>query len=218
MKKQLERLMFIGIGGLIAIISFSIGNTEKNTAKAQDEAPIVDIIRCRELQVLDKKGNKRISLSLDGDGDTAYVILREKDESINGMFYASEHGSDLVLDPGDSHKIHLATDKVSSGISLGNGANSIRLSTFDGLGSFVWVHAKSTIPGVFQSGMELHAHSNGAHVDVEERVRLESKNNVAQVAIFNKASKKVGAFAVIDDGSGILVTGDKQGKSTGTVP
>ena len=43
MKKQVERLLFIGIGGLIAIISFSIINIEKDTADAQKKRPIIGI-------------------------------------------------------------------------------------------------------------------------------------------------------------------------------
>lgn len=37
MKKQVERRMFIAIGGLIAIIAYSLGDIDKDTAIAQEK-------------------------------------------------------------------------------------------------------------------------------------------------------------------------------------
>lgn len=60
MKKQVERLMYITIGGLIAIIAYSLGNIDKDTANAQEN--VVDLIRCRRLEVIGKNGKTVASL------------------------------------------------------------------------------------------------------------------------------------------------------------
>ena len=60
MKKQVERLMFIAIGGLIAIIAYSLGDIDKDTATAQEN--VVDLIRCRKLKVIGKNGKTVASL------------------------------------------------------------------------------------------------------------------------------------------------------------
>ncbi|MCG9129126.1 hypothetical protein JT359_16170 [Candidatus Poribacteria bacterium] len=202
------------IGCLFTIAGYILASLGDGTIHAQQDEQVIDKIVCRELEILDKKSTKRISLSLGDNEDTAFVTLYDKDGFINAMFYSSDHGADLTL----GSQVHLSSDKLSSGLSLKSGANTIKLSTFDELGSFIWVHAKSAIEGVFQSGLEIHAHANGAHVDIEERIKLESKNNIAQIGIFNKASKKVGTFTVNDNGNGILVIGDKQGNVLGRVP
>lgn len=62
MKKQVEKLMFIAIGGLIAIIAYSLGNINKDTATAQEDVPIIDLIRCRKLEVIGKNGKTVASL------------------------------------------------------------------------------------------------------------------------------------------------------------
>lgn len=56
MKKQVERLLFIAIVGLIAIIAYSLGNIDKDTATAQEDVPIVVLILCRKLEVIGMNG------------------------------------------------------------------------------------------------------------------------------------------------------------------
>ena len=199
-----QKLGYMLIGCLFTIAGYILASLGGDTTHAQQNEQVIDKIVCRELEILDKKGTKRIRLSLGNNEDTAYVTLYDKDGFINAMFYSSDHGADLTL--GSHSQVHLSIDKHSSGLSLRSDANTIKLSTFDELGSFIWVHAKSAIEGVFQSGLEIHAHANGAHVDIEERVKLESKNNIAQIGIFNKASKKVGAFTVDDNGNAVIRT------------
>ena len=200
-----QKLTYMLIGCLFTLAGFvlsSLFNTPTHVQAQDEKKAVFDKVVCRELEILDKKGTKRISLSV-GE-DTAYVTLHGEDGFINAMFYASKDDAGLTL--GSNSSVHLTTSEFDSGLSLSKGANRIMLKTFDKHGSYVLVHAKSDIVGVFQSGLEIHAHANGAYVDIEERVKLESKNNIAQIGIFNKASKKVGAFTVDDNGNAIIRT------------
>lgn len=119
MKKQLERLMFVGIGGLIAIISFSIGNTEKDTANAQDQTPIVDTIRCRKLEVLDKDGKTVASLD----------ALELEIEKIMG----NSPGGTLRLFNGDGKQGVILDSEGMLGLSSKDGEGSVLLSSGSGL-------------------------------------------------------------------------------------
>ncbi len=52
--------MFIAIGGLIAIMAYRLGNIDKDTTTTQEN--VVDLIRCRRLEVIGKNGKTVASL------------------------------------------------------------------------------------------------------------------------------------------------------------
>ena len=113
MKKQVERLMFIAIGGLIAIIAYSLGNIDKDTATAQEN--VVDLIRCRRLEVIGKNGKTVASLD----------ALELEIEKIKGIL----PGGTLRLFNGDSKQGVILDSEGMLGLSAKNGEGTVLLSS-----------------------------------------------------------------------------------------
>ena len=77
MKKNLEKVMYMSIGAVIALLSFSFGNIHRDTANAQGEAPIVDLIRCRQLEIVNTDGLNKVILSSNEQGGSVDVFSED---------------------------------------------------------------------------------------------------------------------------------------------
>ncbi len=82
MKKKLEKIMYMGIGAAIALISFSLGNMHRDTANAQGEGPILDRIRCRQLEIVNPVGDKAVVLGTYEDGGVVRVLGKDGGEIV----------------------------------------------------------------------------------------------------------------------------------------
>lgn len=72
MSRLVERLMFIALGALIAIISYTLAGIQKDNTN-----PIVDIIRCRQIEVVNK--NEKTAATLSASQEGGMLILYNKD-------------------------------------------------------------------------------------------------------------------------------------------
>ena len=89
MKKNLEKAIYMGIGAVIAFISFSLGNIHRDTASAQEEAPIVDLIRCRQLEIVNAQGRSGVVLESSEHGGNVFIFGKEAKGAALGI---GEHG------------------------------------------------------------------------------------------------------------------------------
>lgn len=55
----------MAFGSLLTLIGYHFGNIDNNNANAQENAPIVDVIRCRSLVIVGDDNTHRIILSTD---------------------------------------------------------------------------------------------------------------------------------------------------------
>ena len=86
MKKILTKVGYMAFGSLLTLIGYHFGNVDNNSANAQENAPIVDEVRCRSLVIVGDDNTPRITLgtesrvSLGVDlNDSGTIVIREKD-------------------------------------------------------------------------------------------------------------------------------------------
>ncbi len=203
MNKKLEKVMYMGIGALIALISFSLGNLHRDNANAQGGTPIVDLIRCKRLEVVDAAGNNRIILRTNQDDGrvdvyNGHVSIYDKAGKLGATLYINEDGGRMYI-----------YDKAGkSGASLSTDENGGRMSVFGKAG---------------MSAASLGTDEDGGRVGVRSKdgktgATLGITKYGGGVAIFNRGEQNVGQFSVTDRGGGLLLTKDKHGYRTGNVP
>lgn len=131
MKKSLEKVMYMGIGTVIALLSFSLGNLHRNTANAQGEAPIVDLIRCKQLEIVNADGLNNVILSSNEQGGSVEVY---SEELLLGKvrLSISENGGEVSVH-GKNYKdlasLRITTDGGSVAVRGENGKGGAVLST-----------------------------------------------------------------------------------------
>lgn len=241
MKKSLEKVMYMGIGAVIALLSFSLGNLHRNTANAQGEAPIVDLIRCRQLEIVNADGLNNVILSSNEQGGSVEVF---SEELLLGKVRLSinENGGEVSVRGGKNYK-----NLASLGISTHGGSVSVRTEDDKG-GAALGANEDGGAVGI--SGKEgkialLYNDKNGVLMDFYGRedqrlslamtdkfggtvlisgegeqggVFLSTDEYGGSISILNNVGKIVGQFSVSDIGSGMLNTRDKHGYKTGSVP
>lgn len=65
MKNILTKASYMALGCLLTLIGYHFGNVDNNSANAQENAPIVDVIRCRSLVIVGGDNTHRIILGTD---------------------------------------------------------------------------------------------------------------------------------------------------------
>ncbi len=196
MKKNLEKVMYMGIGAVIALLSFSFGNIHRDTANAQGEAPIVDLIRCRRLEIVNADGLNKVILSSDEQGGS--VDVRTEDNKGGAFLSANEYGGAVGIGGKEEKGIALLYNHKDSAIMdfYGGESQKLRLMMTDEFGGNVLIFGKDEQSGVF----------------------LRTDKYGGGIGILNKSGKVVGKFSVSDIGGGMLNTRDKHGYKTGSVP
>ena len=172
MKKKLEKLMYMGLGALIAFGGYLFGTLHSNNVDAQLAPTDVEYneIRCRNLKIVDADGKPSIEL-VPGE-------LRIVDE---------------------------------------NGQRRVSLVFHDGMG-IVSLHGENQQNAV---GLVSQSNGDGAVVvfkDGKRAVGLGTNNTGGIMTIGNKGGQVVVQTAVSDIGSGTIVTKDKLGYQTVSLP
>ena len=62
MKKVLTKVGYMAFGCLLTLIGYHFGNIDDSNVNAQENAPIVDEVRCRKLVIVGRDGTPRITL------------------------------------------------------------------------------------------------------------------------------------------------------------
>ena len=238
MKQKLEKLMYMGFGALIVLIGYSLGTNQSDHVNAQTESSVVEEIVCRQLKIVDeqgktvaflgKKGNdfdfrhvlniyntkgkavfsagttifkedgtKGVSAVKDLSDDFGTVYVRGRDGETSIALMTNVFGGNVsVSGPDDKTKARLSTSAIGGRISVSgpDGKTEVRLFTREDDG-YVSVRKK----GGGSSQLFTNEYGGG-------------------MAIFNKADENVGQFSVGDKGGGVIITKDKHGYRTGSVP
>ena len=137
MKKKLERLMYMGLGAVIAVGGYFFGTFHSDQVDAQLQTDNVEYneISCRKLTLVDEKGQTKIKL--DGDGIAIYnkdgkpvVMIAQTPYSSGAIAIYNKDGKPVVM---------IAPNEVDSGAIVtynkdGKGATKIA-TTPDGSGA-----------------------------------------------------------------------------------
>ena len=192
MKKSLERVLFMCVGGVLVLLGgVFLPQNEQVKAQNTDERVFGTII-CRELKVVDALGQVRAGLGSDEKGGFVTVIGKDKRGILMPVVAITENeygGSVLIM----------GKDKKSAA------GMSIQESLPGRFGGIVVVKNDESQPNIatdiMRGSVSIHAVENGGGL-----------------AIFNNAGKTVVMLGVSNTGGGMLLTGDKYGNETGRVP
>ena len=117
MKKQLERCMYMGIGAFIALISWTLAEIHNAPVNAQDAGPlVVDKIVCRELQVVDAKGNNKVILSTALGGGT--VVVWDEEGKGAGILNTNNEGGVLSVYGKDKGMVQLSINEYGGIVNV----------------------------------------------------------------------------------------------------
>ncbi len=101
MKKSLERLLFMGVGGVLVLLG-GVFLPQSKQVNAQDLSKrVIDTIVCKKLQVVDNLGNIRVGLGYDETGGFVAVTGKHKTGNFKPVIYITENnlgGSIHVFD------------------------------------------------------------------------------------------------------------------------
>lgn len=172
MKKKLEKLMYMGLGALIAFGGYLFGTLHSDNVDAQLAPADVEYneIRCRNLKIVNADGKSSIEL---------------------------EPGELRIVDE--------------------NGQRRVSLLFLDGVG-IVGLQGENR-----QTAISLISRSNGdgtvtVFKDGKPAVYLGTNNTGGIMKILNKSEQAVVETAVANIGAGAIVTKDKLGYQTGSLP
>ena len=192
MKKSLERVLFMYVGGVLVLLGGALlPHGEQVNAQNTGEQMFGTII-CRELKVVDALGRIRAGLGFDEKGGFVTVIGKDK----RGI-----------------HKPVVAITENEGGGSIfiigKDGKSAVGLSIQEHIqgrfGGFIMVKNDesqyNSITNITKGAVSIHAAENGGGV-----------------AVFNNAGNNVVMLGVSNTGGGALLTGDKYGNETGSVP
>ena len=192
MKKSLERILFMCVGGVLVLLGGTfLAQNEQVNAQNTDER-VFDTIICRELKVVDALGQVRAGLGSDEKGGFVTVVGKDK-KGISMPVVAiteNEYGGSIFI---------LGKDRKSAaGLSI-----------------------QEHLPGRFGGIMMVkndESQPNIATNITRGAVSIHAAENGGGMAIFNNAGKNVLMLGVSNTGRGALLTGDKYGNETGSVP
>ena len=149
-------------------------------------------IICRELKVVDALGQIRAGLGSDEKGGFVTVIGKDK----RGL-----------------HKPVVA-------ITENEGGGSIFIMGKDGK-SAVGLSIQEHFPGRFGGFIMVKNDESQSNITADimkGAVAIHAAENGGGLVIYNNAGKSVGVFGANDTGRGVLLTGDKDGNETGSLP
>ena len=192
MKKSLERVLFMCIGGVLVLLGgmFSPQNKQVN-AQNMDEHMFGTII-CRELKVVDTLGQVRAGLGFDEKGGFVTVVGKNKRGHLTPVVALTEN------EYGGSIFVMGKNRKSAAGLSIQE-------------------HLPGRFGGIIIAKNDESRHNITSNI-IKGSVSIHAAENGGGLAIYNNEGKTVGLFGVNDIGSGVLLTGDKYGSETGTLP
>ena len=188
MKKSLERILFMCVGGILVLLGGAFLPQSEQVNAQNTRERLFETIICRELKIVDALGQVRAGLGSDEKGGFVTVVGKDK----SGIFTPvitlteNEHGGTLLVKGKDR----------KSAASL-----SIQESLPGKFGGIVVVKNDASSRNVTSGIAYLYAAEYGGGL-----------------AIYNNTGKNVGLFGTGDTGGGVLQTGDKYGNKTGNVP
>ena len=188
MKKSLERVLFMCVGGVLVLLGGAF-LPQSGPVEAQNTSEhVFDTIICRELKVVDAFGQVRAGLGSDEKGGFVSVFGKDK-RGIRMPVVAiteNEHGGSIFI---------LGKDRKSAA------GLSIQEHLPGRFGGIIMVKNDESQPNITSGALSIHAAENGGGI-----------------AIFNNAGKNVVMLGVSNTDGGALLTGDKYGNETGSVP
>lgn len=202
MKKNLEKAVYMGIGAVIALLSFSFGNIHRDTANAQGEAPVVDLIRCRQLEIVNADGLNNVILSSNEQGGSVEVYS-EKLLLGKVRLSISENGGEVSVH-GKNYKdlasLRITTDGGSVAVRGEDGKGGAALGTNEDGGVVTIINKKN------KGLVSLYNHKNGAFMDFYgregERLRLMMSDEFGGTVLIVGKDKQAGVFLRNDEYGG----------------
>ena len=188
MKKSLERVLFMCVGGVLVLLggAFFPQNGQVNAQNRGER--VFDTIICRELKVVDALGQVRAGLGSDEKGGFVTVFGKDK-RGIPTPIIAiteNEHGGSILV---------MGKDKKSAaGLSI-----------------------QESLPGKF-GGIVTVKNDESSRNAIGGAAYIYAAEYGGGLAILNNAGKNVGLFGASDVGGCLLFTKDKYGNKTGSVP
>ena len=113
-EKEIRKNYVYGNRAVIALISFSLGNMHRD-----NEAPILDLIRCKRLEVVDPFGLNGVVLTTDADGGKVDVF--GKDGKGSARLFTDSYGGGVYI-------FNKAGENVGQ-LSVGNRGGGVLLTT-----------------------------------------------------------------------------------------
>lgn len=188
MKKSLERVLFMCMGGVLVLLGGVFFPQSKQVNAQNTNNHVFDTIICTELKIVDALGQVRAGLGSDEKGGFVTVFGKDK-RGIPTPVIAlteNEHGGTILV---------MGKDKKSAA-SL-----SIQESLPGKFGGIVIVKNDESPRNAFKGTAYIYAAEHGGGL-----------------AIFNNSGKNVGMFGASDTGGCLLFTKDKYDNMTGSVP
>ena len=188
MRKSLERVLFMCVGGVLVLLggAFLPQNGQVNAQNRGER--VFDTIICRELKVVDALGQVRAGLGSDGKGGFATIFGKDK-RGIPTPVVAiteNEYGGTILVMGKDG--------KSTAGLSI-----------------------QESLPGKF-GGIVAVKNDESTHNFEGGAAYIYAAEYGGGFAIHNNAGKNVGMFGTSDIGGCLLFTKDKYGNMTGSVP
>lgn len=231
MRKKLEKLMYMGLGALIAFGGYLFGALHSDNVDAQLAPADVKYneIRCRSLAVVDADGNTLLTLGSNlGGGDVS--IYEENGELRARLGIQQNRYSDgepisdgLISIHGESEKILASLESTGLGGAVQlmdeNGRDRVLLGVDFQSGGYVSVkHGRLEE----NNSATLSAGPRGGIVDIwrndKKMVNLDVDDYGSRIAIFNKNGENVLQTSVNNAGDGVIFTWDQFGDVTGGFP
>ena len=188
MRKSLERVLFMCVGGVLVLLGGTFLPQSKQVNAQNSSEQVIDTIMCRKLKVIDSFGQVRVGLGSDEIG--GFVIIAGKDKRGNSVPVITIKENDL----GGTISI------------LGKGGKSAASLTIQE--SLPGKHGGLVI--VKNNHSPRHAINGGAYIYADEQG--------GGVAIHNNDGRLVGQFGITGAGTGMLETRDKSGNLIRSLP
>ena len=192
MKKSLERVLFMCVGGVLVLLGGTLLPHGEQVSAQNTGEQVFGTIICRELKVVDALGRVRAGLGSDEKGGFVTVFGKDK-RGIHMPIVAiteNEYGGSILIMGKDR--------KSAAGLS-------IQEHLPGRFGGIVMVKNDESQPNIttniIRGAVSMHAAENGGGL-----------------VIHNNAGKSVGVFGANHTGGGVLLTGDKYGNETGRIP
>lgn len=192
MKKSLERVLFMCAGGVLVLLGGAFLPQSKQVNAQNTDEHVFGTIICRELKVVDALGQIRAGLGSDEKGGFVTVVGKDKRGRLTPVvtLTENEYGGSILIMGKDR--------KSAAGLSI-----------------------QEHLPG--RSGGIIIVKNDESQYNITTNiirgaVSIHATENGGGLAIYNNEGKTVGLFGVNDTGNGVLLTGNKYGNETGTVP
>ena len=188
MKKSLERVLFMCVGGVLVLLGGALLPQGKQVNAQNTNEQVFGTIICRGLKVVDAFGEVRAGIGSDAKGGFVTVVGKDKIGRLTPVITLTEneYGGTILV--------------------MGKDRNSAAsLSIQEGLpgkfGGIVFVKNDESPRNVLKGAVSIYAAEYGGGL-----------------AIYNNAGQDVGLLGANDIGGCQLLTKDKSGNMTGSVP